>query len=175
MFGQPVRQIAYVVDDVRKAAEHHHALFGSGPFFVRDEFSVTVNLHGEEVEFLHSVGFGQWGSVQIELLQAHDDRPSILNKRHPFGSGTYGMHHVAVFADDLVSTIRDLEAKGFPLFFDYGDADKGLRAVMMDTWERHGHFLELYQKGPFVDHFYDMVEEAAKGFQGEDLIRPLKL
>jgi hypothetical protein len=175
VFGQPVRQIAYVVDDVRKAAEQHHALFGSGPFFVRDKYSVNVSLHGEEVEFTHGVAFGQWGAMQVELLQSHDDRPSILNKRHPYGSGQYGVHHVAVFADDLEATVRDLEAQGFPLFFDYRQADIGLRAVMVDTWKRYGHFLELYQKGPFVDGFYDMVADAATGFKGKDLLRPMPM
>ena len=175
MLGQPIRQIGYVVEDIRKAAEQHHRMFGSGPFFVGDHSRATVTFEGKEVEFRYSVAFGQCGRVQVELLQAHDDLPSILNRRHPFGSGLYGMHHVAVFADDLDSAIRDLEAAGHPLFFEYRDDDEGIRAVMVDTFSSYGHDLELYQKGPFIDRFYNMVEEAAKGFDGKHLIRPLEM
>lgn len=163
------------MDDIRKAAERHHALFGSGPFFVGDKYSVAANLQGTEVEFTHSVAFGQWGEMQVELLQVHDGRPSILNMRHPYGSGRYGIHHVAIIADDLDSATRDLEMSGFPVFFRHDMTEVNLRTIMVDSWESQGHFLELYQKSPFINEFYDLIAGAAKDFTGKDLFRPLVL
>jgi len=42
-FKWPVKQIAYLVNDVREAALRHSAHFGSGPFFVIDYPPIPVS------------------------------------------------------------------------------------------------------------------------------------
>ena len=171
--GQPVIQIAYVVDDVRKAAERHHALYGSGPFFVQDHYRLRLNYRGDDVDYVHSAAFGQWGGLQVELMQQHDSLPSIINETHPLGSGRYGLHHVAMIADDLDSAIRDLEVAGHPVVLEGRLPELNMRTIMADAQATHGHFIEVYSRVPAIENFYRRVAEAAKGFDGTNLLRPM--
>lgn len=173
---EPVRQIAYVVDDVRKAAERHHALFGSGPFFVLDRLALSVEFRGQpEVPFTSSSAFGQWGEIQVELIQSHDSGPSVLNEMYPPGSGRYGLHHVAIIADDLDATSRRIEREGSPLVLRAHLPQMDMRIVMADATQSLGHYVEMYQSGPAILDFYRSIKAAADGFTGEDLIRELTL
>jgi hypothetical protein len=44
---------------------------------------------------------------------------------------------------------------------------------MIDDSARHGHMIELYERVPALTDFYAMVKEAALGFDGANLIRPI--
>lgn len=171
--GQSIIQIAYVVDDVRKAVERHRALYGSGPFFLQSHYRLDLKYRGNDVEFVHSAAFGQWGDVQVELMQQHDDLPSIINETHPLGSGRYGLHHVAMMTDDMDQTIEDLAAQGHSVAMDANMPEMNMRTIMADALATHGHFLEVYTRTPLIENFYRNVAEAAKGFDGKDLIRPM--
>ena len=171
--GQPIIQMAYVVDDVRKAVERHHTIYGSGPFFVQDHYRINVKYRGKEMEFMHSAAFGQWGDVQVELMQQHDDLPSIINETHPLGSGRYGLHHVAMMTDDMDLTIQELAAQGHSVAMDAVMPEMNMRTIMADVLSTHGHFIEVYTRTPLIENFYRNVAEAAEGFDGTNLIRPI--
>jgi hypothetical protein len=98
----PIRQIAYFVRDVRAAALAHNATFGSGPFFIIDHIALARAEHrGSLVPHDHSSAYGQWGAVMIEFVQQHNAEPSAFHDMYPEGSGQYGLHHAALFVDDL--------------------------------------------------------------------------
>ena len=72
-------QIAYAVDDVRAAARSFAERLGAGPFFVRHhDLPRHVDHHGAAGEFDHSSAYGQWGAVQVELVEVHRAAPSSL-------------------------------------------------------------------------------------------------
>lgn len=173
--GLNIRQIAYYVEDIHEAAKRHHALFGSGPFFYFENATFPVKYRGQDVEFTHSAVFGQWGSMQVELLSSQDSGPSILHELYPEGSGRYGMHHVAVIANDYDETIAEAEKGGFPVAQESRIPAMDLDIVMADTVERYGHFLEIYRYVPAIVDFYDMIEDAAKNFDGTNLLREMNL
>ena len=65
--SHPVRQIAYFVGDVRVAALAHHRQFGSGPFFVAEQFTGTSGQYVPIAETVRSFR---------ELIDGeHDDLP----------------------------------------------------------------------------------------------------
>jgi hypothetical protein len=167
LFGLPVRQVAYYVKNVREAARRHSKLFGSGPFFAIDYAGISVLLRGRDSVFEHSTAIGQWGSVQVELMQENGTGPSILNDLYPRESGRYGIHHMAVFVDDLEDSVISFKNAG------YGEAMRvvlphaGLTVVFMDTVTTLGHFVELYEAVPAIANIYDMVAKAAVGFDRE--------
>jgi len=77
-FSRPIRQIAYVVPDLRAAARRHAGLFGSGPYFIAEGYTDIPHIYrGEERLMSIDSALGQWGEVQIELIQPTDDRPSV--------------------------------------------------------------------------------------------------
>ena len=82
--GRPVElgrivQVAYAVDDVRAAARSFAERVGAGPFFVRHhDLPRRVDHRGAAGEFDHSSAYGQWGAVQVELVEVHRAEPASL-------------------------------------------------------------------------------------------------
>lgn len=173
MIGQPVRQLAYKVNDLEAAAAAHHRQFGSGPFFVLRHIALASSQHrGMEQPFDHSSAYGQWGAVMVELVVQHNPDPSALHDMFPHGSGKEGLHHAALFVEDLDAAIARFDAEGAPLA-QLSVTQTGTAFAFVDTRASLGHMLELYEPTPQLTGFYDFVAEAARGWDGTDLLREL--
>ena len=171
LLGQPIRQIAYYVEDVREAARRHSALFGSGPFFIMNLPPLDVVYRGNRIAYDQTGAVGQWGKVQVELLQENGDGPSILHELYPKGSGRTGIHHVAMFVDDVEDAVARCKKAGFDEAMRVKPQGTDITAVFIDAVATHGHFLELYEPKPPLLGLYDMVEKAAVGFVRSDSAR----
>ena len=170
----PVRQIAYFVPDVRAAALDHHRRFGSGPYFVADNIPLRHSLHrGAPQPLDHSSAYGQWGGVMLEFVQQNNPGPSAFHDMYPEGSGRTGIHHVALFVDDVKEELARLNADGFETAF-YGEMNDGFAFAFADTVAAYGHMLELYTPVPSLTGFYGMVARAAEGFDGTDPVRTIR-
>jgi len=174
LIGLPVRQLAYKVNDLEVAAAAHHRQFGSGPFFVLRHVALASSQHrGMEQPFDHSSAYGQWGSVMVELVVQHNPDPSALHDMFPHGSGKEGLHHEALFVDDLDAAIARFASEGAPLA-QLSVTQTGTAFAFVDTRARLGHMMELYEPTEQLTGFYDFVAEAAKGWDGRDLMRELE-
>jgi catechol 2,3-dioxygenase-like lactoylglutathione lyase family enzyme len=168
-----VRQLAYKVNDLEAAAATHHGAFGSGPFFVLRHVALASSHHrGVARPFDHSSAYGQWGNVMVELVVQHNPDPSALHEMFPFGSGREGLHHAALFVDDLHAEIARFEAEGAPLA-QLSVTTGGTVFAFVDTRASLGHMLELYEPTAQLTGFYDFVASAAQGWEGRDLLREL--
>ena len=49
----------------------------------------------------------------------------------------------------------------------------GFAFAMIDTFKMSGHMVELYQPLPQLTRFYDMIAQAAKTFNGGDIIETI--
>jgi Glyoxalase/Bleomycin resistance protein/Dioxygenase superfamily len=171
--GLPVRQLAYKVNDLAAAAAAHHRQFGSGPFFVLRHVALASSHHrGVERPFDHSSAYGQWGAVMVELVVQHNPDPSALHDMFPYRSGREGLHHAALFVDDLDAEIARFAAEGAPLA-QLSVTQTGTAFAFVDTTASLGHMLELYEPTPQLAGFYDFVADAAQGWDGRDLLREL--
>jgi catechol 2,3-dioxygenase-like lactoylglutathione lyase family enzyme len=169
----PVRQLAYKVNDLEAAAAAHHRAFGSGPFFVLRHVALSSSVHrGTSRPFDHSSAYGQWGDVMVELVVQHNPDNSAIHDMYPYGSGREGLHHAALFVDDLEAEIARFEAAGAPLA-QLSVTAGGTAFAFVDTRESLGHMLELYEPTAQLTGFYDFVAAAAKDWGGSDLIREL--
>ncbi len=158
----PVRQIAYAVNDVRAAAQRHHELFGSGPFFVMEHIPLRRALHrGAEAPFDHSSAYGQWGEVMVEMMHQHNEGPSAV--RDMYAPGKEGFHHVALIVDDLAAARAHFAAQGLEEAL-YAEMEDGFQFVMVDATKDHGHMIELYEGVPSLTGFYDYVRKVAGDF-----------
>src|SRR5262245_52113426 len=94
-----VVQVAYAVTDVRAAATELAGRLGAGPFFARHHPLPRRVRHRDGAgEFDHSSAYGQWGMLQIELVQIHHAAPASLAEVVMASSG---IHHVAWFVDSI--------------------------------------------------------------------------
>lgn len=168
-----VRQIAYFVPDVRAAAREHARRFGSGPFFVAAHIPVAKAWYrGTPCVFDHSSAYGQWGQLMIEFAQQHGPGPSPFHDLYPEGSGRFGLHHVAVFVDDLAAAIEAWNRRGFATAL-YAELADGFPFAMLDATQAYGHMIELYQPAPRLVDFYRRVADASRDFDGSDPVREL--
>lgn len=169
----PIRQVAYFVPDIRAAALAHSRAFGSGPFFVLEHVELTCSEHrGVARPFDHSSAYGQWGAVMIEFAAQYNPDRSAFHDMYPAGSGRFGLHHTALWVDDLAAAIARFEAEGMPLA-QYAETTTGTAFAFVEGVEKYGHMIELYEPTPGLTGFYAMVAHAAGGWDGDDPIREL--
>ena len=170
-----VRQIAYFCADVRDAAVAHHRRFGSGPYFVADNIPLARSVHrGQERPFDHSSAYGQWGDVMIEFVQQNNAGPSAFHDIYPEGSGRWGLHHTAIWVEDVDAEAARLAGEGFPLA-QRAEMTDGFVFAFVDTAAAYGHMLELYAPVAALTGFYAMVRQAADRYQGGDVLTTITM
>lgn len=170
-----VRQIAYFCADVRKAALAHHRIFRSGPYFVADSIPLARSVHrGQERPFDHSSAYGQWGDVMVEFVQQNNAGPSAFRDLYPEASGRCGLHHAAIWVDDVDAEATRLASAGFPLA-QRAEMTDGFVFAFVDTTSAYGHMLELYAPVPALTDFYAMVRQAADRYQGGDVLTTITM
>jgi hypothetical protein len=156
--GPPV-QLAWVVDDVDRAAADFAHRFGAGPFVVARHIEVVDVVHrGVPGRFDHSSAYGQWGEVMVELVQQHGDAPSPVTEH----AGAPHLHHVAHLVDDLDAALERCRGAGLDTAFTAATAG-GLRFAFVDARRSLGHFLELYEPSDALVAFYAEVRALATG------------
>ena len=170
----PIRQVAYFVQDARKSALRHHQTFGSGPYFVAEHIPLRLALHrGVARELDHTSAYGQWGPVMVEFVQQNNPGPSCFHDLYPEGSGREGIHHVALFVDDMKGTIARYNAAGHATALYAEMKGDGFPFAMIDMVASLGHMIELYQPLAQLAGFYAMVANAAKGWDGAEPVRTI--
>ncbi|MEM9880653.1 MAG: VOC family protein [Pseudomonadota bacterium] len=169
-FG-PIVQLAYHAPDIPAAAQWFADELGAGPFFLMEHIPLaSAHYRGEPSQFDHSSAYGQLGDIMIELIKQHGDTPSAI--RDMYDVDTPGLHHAAVFVDDVQQAIDTAQAQGQPCALDAKMAD-GFRFAMVDAREARAHMLEFYTPVASLKEFYGFVAQAAEGWDGKDVLRGL--
>lgn len=169
----PIRQIAYFVPDVRAAAASHAALFGSGPYLVAEHIPLRLALYrGQPAELDHSSAYGQWGELMIEFVQQNNPGRSAFHDMYAEGSGKGGLHHVALFVDDVPAALKGYQGAGHDIAL-YAEMNDGFAFAMVDTVARYGHMIELYSPTAVLTDFYERVRAMALGFDGREPVREI--
>jgi hypothetical protein len=136
-----VFQHAYLVDDLEAAAVEFARTLHAGPFFVtRHHRAPTFTYRGTTTQADVSYAFGYSGDTQIQLIQQHDDLPSIYRDMYP--SGGTGFHHVAMLVRDYPGERQRLLDEGSELACELHMPD--VNACYFDTRSSTGGFTELH-------------------------------
>ncbi len=163
-------QIAYAVEDVGTAARSFVENMNAGPFFIKRHIPLASATHqGRPATFDHSSAFGQWGAVQVELVQVHRATPATLATKVLRSTG---IHHVACFVSSIYDEQERLERLGWPSVLD-AETEGGLGFAFHDARAQLGHLLEIYEPHERVLGLYEKVAVAARGWIGDDPVREL--
>lgn len=109
----PIRQIGYIVRDLDAAVQSWCAL-GVGPWFtIRNLEQKDCRYRGELSEPTISLALANSGPMQIELIQQHDDTPSIY--REFLEAGNEGFHQLAWWVDDFDAMLQKAAVAGWPI------------------------------------------------------------
>lgn len=164
-------QLAYHVPDALAAAEEFARTRGWGPFFVMQHIPLASCLYrGSPAAFDHTSAYGQAGDLMVELIQGHGEAPSVLNEA--FAPTATGLHHVAMFEDDLSAALASWESAGYALAM-RATTTTGVEFAMVDTRSLFGHYLELYPPVRALQKFYAYVRAAAVDWDGTRPVRHL--
>jgi len=164
-------QVAYFVSDIRAASARMSATFGAGPFHIIERIELADAQHrGQQCLFVHSSAYGQWGNVMMELVQQDVEGPSPF--RDMYAPGQEGLHHVAVFVDDVQNAINGYAAAGMPLAA-RAVTHSGVEFAFVDATASLGHMIELYVASPTLRGFYQFVRDSAVDWDGTDPVRVL--
>jgi hypothetical protein len=140
-------QHAYLVEDLERSARNWSELFGAGPFVVAPHHKTDrFSYRGTEIEADVSYAFGYLGDLMIQLIQQHDEKPSIY--RDMYAPGTEGFHHVAYLVSDFAAEKQRLLGMGFELACDlYADR---VDAAYFDTRHVTSGFTEIHADPPHI-------------------------
>lgn len=139
----PILQFSYVVKDLAVAIDHWARVLQVGPFFVLEHVPYkTCRFRGEPTDIDMSVALAYTGDTQIELVQQHNDAPSIF--REFLVARGEGLQHVGAISSNLDGDLAMLAKRGVAPVQD-GEADNGTRFAYLDTDYYPGTMLELFQ------------------------------
>lgn len=149
-----VVQIAYGVADPEEAAGEWERR-GAGPFVVNRHIELADVRHdGAPATLDHSSAYGRWGNVMVELICVHAASPADLAQATD--TGRVGVHHVAIFADDLDAAAAEQRAAGRPEVV-RAATSHGVRFAWFDATATLGHLVEVYERHPQLEAFYDRL------------------
>ena len=159
---EPFQQ-AFFVPDIPSAVERWVATTGAGPFFLSPHHTTDwFEYRGEAVEADVSYAFGYAGDIQIQLIEQHDDTPSIY--RDMFGATGSGHHHVANLVSDYSGERRRLLDAGFVIACEL--TANGAEAAYFDTREAIGCFTEVHSDPARIVATFARWKEVQEAWDG---------
>jgi Glyoxalase/Bleomycin resistance protein/Dioxygenase superfamily len=170
-WGQPedaIIQFAYVVEEIDDAMRRYVEKLGVGPWFRRGPFTPPrARYRGGPSTATFSVARAFSGHAMVELIQQHDDGPSVF---HPAVPRRYGFHHWARMTGEFDAEVERCAALGWEeAFFDV--VPSGARVVYVDATPDLPGLLELVERTPEQEQVYTAIYRAAVDWDGRDPIR----
>ncbi|MES2300828.1 MAG: VOC family protein [Pseudomonadota bacterium] len=165
----PVRHYGYAVANIEEAAHTWTTLFGAGPFFMMGNVEFDFLSHpGGDCTFVHSVAFGQWGSIAIELMNVEACSPPAVAERLIPGPMPV-LNHVSYFASDPDEENERLEKLGAELYL---RARSGpIDARMFDARKLIGCSIEVHRQSDAIAGFFEEVRRSSVGWNGDNPLR----
>lgn len=165
-----VVQVAYMVDNVTAAAEEFSERTGAGPFFVRrNPVTGARGPAGSAGTFDHSSAYGQWGRIQVELVQTHTAEPIEFAETTLVRNS---IHHVALMVASFDDQQRKFTDMGWPALLT-ATTRNGNCFGFHDARPQLGHLVEIYEPRPTILQLYRRVADAATSWDGTDPVRDM--
>ena len=167
-----VRQFAYVVRDLDAALRYWTEVLKVGPFFLFEHAALKDQRYfGKPSNVDVSLAVGNSGALQVEIIQQHNDEPSVYKEF--LDSGRVGVHHFGLMPVDYAATCADYRARGHAAAFQCTVG--GAELTYFDTVATVGHYVELWDNNAVFKDLFQMVEDAAVGWDGRDPVRRMSL
>ncbi len=169
-FGK-ITQLGYVVKDIDSAIEYFTKTLGIGPFLILKDLKFSdFRYRGQASEApTLTIALANSGDLQIELIQQHDDNPSIYKEF--LDQGKEGLQHFSswVTNDEMEPKKAELSEKGYTLVQEGSIPDMGGLFVYYGTeGAPGGSMFEVSNfNDPSVKSLAEMVKQAAADWDGK--------
>jgi len=164
-----VMQLAYVPADFDAALGYWTETMGVGPFF-RLEHVALLDTHyrGKPSQPDFSMALAYWGEIQIELIEQHNDAPSIYKQWRD--EGREGLHHVCVLVDDMARAREVCRAAGAEVMQE-AKVGGGGEVIYVDAGGGPGSLVEILQVPQATLDFFAFMRDTARTWDGSDPVR----
>lgn len=169
LFG-PIRQNGYVVHDLHAAMDHWIHAMGVGPWFLFEKVKLDWFRHrGRDSSPDLSIALANSGDLQIELIQQHDDAPSLY--REFLDSGREGLQHVAFWSTDYQALYDEMLSRDYELGHEGQIGGEQGRFAYFDSGSqrggRMGSVIEISDVSGPKGRFFEAIRKAAVAWDGE--------
>lgn len=174
----PIRQNGYIVKDIQAGVRYWTEVMGIGPFFLLDHITMPgFTCRGKPASPEISVAFSHHGSLQIELIEQHNDEPSMF--REFLQAGRQGLHHVACWTNDYDRDKATMLGHGFEVgHASEAEGPEGelvsARFCYVENKAIPGMIVEILERSPPGDHMQAAIEAAVRSWDGKDPLRPVE-
>lgn len=166
-----VMQIAFVPGDFDAAVRHWTETMGVGPFFLLEHVGlVNTKHHGVASEIDFSIAIAYWGDLQVELVQQHNQAPSIYKTW--LDEGREGLHHVCILVDDMAKARAVCAAAGAKVAQE-AEVPGGGSVIYVDTGGGPGSLLEILQPPQASLDGFAYIREQCRQWDGTNPLRRL--
>lgn len=164
-------QLGFVVPSLEQAVESWLAR-GVGPFFEMRHVSLPKQTYrGAPTNVDMSVAIGYSGGIQLELIEQHDESPSLYRdflREAPAG----GLHHVAFMSPRYDEALEHAEASGHPVVQEWVNALGG-RFAYLEKRASDGTYVEILEEQKMLTRLFEMMKGAAASWDGSSPRRPI--
>ncbi len=153
-FG-PVRQVAFIVDDIEEAISEWKSM-GVKPFLVARNISPLQNAYyrnEKSGEVPINVAFAYHGNMQIELIEPLHSSPSIYSEA--VEGGITDVHHYAVCVENFRKSYDYALDHGYEAVVDSGI--DGLARMSYVEHEDRGIILEIIEWNVLTRPYFDAI------------------
>ena len=173
-FGQPVGgviQFAYTVPDIDTAMKAWTERLGIGPWFVRGPFTTpAAHYRGRPTSPTLTLARAFNGHTMIELVQQHDDGPSVYRDVVVDQGRGHGFHHVAIGVHDFDAALTEHRRAGAEVVFT-DTLPAGARVAYVDTTDVLPGMVEIVELNEAQERVYTAIHLASLDWDGTDPIR----
>ncbi|RYH70911.1 MAG: VOC family protein [Alcaligenaceae bacterium] len=160
-----VRQLGYVVRNLKAAVDYWTQCIGVGPFFLFATAPVhDLRYKGNPTDAKVTFALAQSGSVQIELIAPLDDHPSVFREHlNAYGEG---LHHVAYWTTDFAALSAEARAAGMEEVQSGYTGDAAGRFAYFAGAAHPGSCIEISALSAPKRKLFDDVARAALSWDG---------
>lgn len=168
IFG-PIDQVCWLVPDLEAAMLHFAETLGIGPWFASpilepDDF----NYEGQRSPIQMSLALSYSGRTQIELVQQHNDAPSMY--KDSIDAGQYGQHHLGFFRRNYDEQLQKATDAGYEIG-QSGSLGGSVRFAYLKTGATPGTTTELIELTDPVEASFVRIHQATNEWDGGEFIR----
>ncbi|MBV8625509.1 MAG: VOC family protein [Herbaspirillum sp.] len=167
-----IKQLGYVVADIEAAMQHWTEVLGVGPFYYMERVPLkNYRYRGQPYEIHNSVALANAGGVQVELIQARCDTPSMYRDFIQRGQERQsGLQHVAYWTEDFERDLAALQARGWTVGMSGEVGERG-RFVYFETEYHPGTVIELSEVAGPKGKVFKLIRSASENWDGRDPVR----
>lgn len=164
-------QIAFVTNEFDATIDHWLQM-GAGPFFLLRGNTVDwISAYGVEMPLELDIALGNWGDMQIEIIQQKSEGKTIYSNW--IEAGMQGVHHTCIMLRDMAEARAICAENGLEIVHE--GRHGGSEWIYADTGGGPGTLLEMLYMPEGIMTMAELTASARKGWDGSNPIRELSL